>query len=545
MPERRAGNSLFLMYTKIMKKFTLILLLHCAVVSYSLAQAKTRRLPSIINHPSFNLSAPYISLDGNAILFISDDGEDGSLVVSYSSRETDWVQPVNLPKHVNHRITFLPGYALSADGKKLFFTAAKSPIIGGYDIMTADLKGTTWSEPQNLGVPINSKTNDGAPSFTPDNSAIYFMRCDKMNQVLASGCKIFSSKKKPNGQWEEPVTLPASINTGNSQTPRIMADGATLIFSSDKIGMSKGGMDLYITRFKDGNWTNPVPMDFVNTEKDDQFVSVTALGRYLIKDVPGSRKTTELVEFLIPNEIRPKGVMKVEGYVKGPDNTAVPAYIAVTDISTNKRVYSGRPNAEGNYMLYLMEGSRYEMSVDPEQSNMTYFSRQLDLTGEKILQKERVNVILRAPAAGDELPLDLIQFKRGSTQVEPVSQSELKRLVRIANANPSLLFEIQITMTGYKEDSLRSDPDFTELRMDSVITQLAEVDSLGKLSKRDTIVVRKLYHNDRTAKQAQEVLNSLVQVGGDPASFAYKTIAIPAILPDERKVTVKAVVRQK
>ncbi|MEJ7643222.1 MAG: hypothetical protein WKF87_01390 [Chryseolinea sp.] len=528
-----------------MKKFTLILLMLCAAITYTLAQANTRRLPSIINHPSFNLSAPYISLDGNAILFISDDGEDGSLVVSYSSRESDWIQPVILPKHVNHRITYLPGYALSADGKRVFFTAAKSPIIGGYDIMTSDLKGTTWSEPQNLGIPINSKTNDGSPSFTPDNSAIYFMRCEKMNQSLASGCAIFSSKKKPNGQWEEPIALPASINTGNSQTPRIMADGATLIFSSDKIGASKGGMDLFVTKLKDGNWADPIAMDFVNTAKNDQFVSVAALGRYLIKETPGSRKTTELVEFLIPEAIRPRGVMKVEGSVKASNNSPVPAYIAVTDVGSGKRVFSGRPNADGNYMFYLMEGARYEMSVDPEQNNMTYYSRQIDLTGEKILQKERVNVILGLPVAGDELPLNLVEFKPATTELKATSHSEIKRLMRIAKANPELLFEIQVSMTGYRQDSLRSDPDLTEIRIDSVVSQLAHVDSLGVLTKRDTVFTKELFHNDRTANQAQAILDFIVKTGGDSRSFSYKTMAIPASPPDERKVTVKAVARQR
>jgi hypothetical protein len=95
-----------------------------------MAQAKTRRLPSIINHPSRNCYAPYLSLDGNALLFVSNDGEDGTLTVSYTTRENDWIEPVILPKNVNHRLLYLRGFALSADGKKLYFTSTKSPIVG-------------------------------------------------------------------------------------------------------------------------------------------------------------------------------------------------------------------------------------------------------------------------------------------------------------------------------------------------------------------------------------------------------------------------------
>lgn len=528
-----------------MKKYLLIVTLILTVEGHLFSQAKTRRLPSIINHPSMNLFAPYMSFDGNALLFVCDDGEDQTLTVSYTSRETDWAKPVVLPKHVNHRLVYLPGFALNADGKRLYFTSAKSPGVGGYDIMTSELKGSTWLEPQNMAVPINSKANEGSPSFTTDGNNIYFMRCDKMDQNSASGCKIFASKKKPNGQWEEPRELPSTINTGNSQTPRIMADGETLIFSSDKLGNSKGGMDLYVTRFKNGSWTDPVPMDFVNTDKNDQFISVAALGRYLLKDAPGARKTSELVEYLIPNDLRPRGVIKIEGTVKDSFNAPISSYISVTDLSTGKRAYTGRPNADGSYMFYLMEGTTYEMSVDPEQSNVSFFSRLFDLTSDKIPQKERVNVILKKPEAGDELPMGMIAFKDQSAQLMPSSEPEIKRLMRLAKSNPQFLFEIEITMNGYMEDSVSINSELTEIRIDTLKTQIASIDSLGETSPKDSIRLKTIYHNDRTLKQAQSILDYIVKLGGDANRFSLKGTAIPVAAPEERRLAVKVLVRAK
>ena len=69
-----------------------------AFSAHAVAQAKTRRLPGVINHPSRNCYAPYISFDGNALLFVSNDGEDGILTVSYTTRETDWIEPVDTSK---------------------------------------------------------------------------------------------------------------------------------------------------------------------------------------------------------------------------------------------------------------------------------------------------------------------------------------------------------------------------------------------------------------------------------------------------------------
>lgn len=163
----------------------------------------------------------------------------------------------------------------------------RPPGVGGYDIQVSELKGTTWGDPQNFGLPINTRGHEACPSFTTDGNTIYFMRAEKMDQNKAENSKIFTAKKRSNGQWEEPVELPASINTGNSQAPRIMADGETLIFSSDKMPGNKGGMDLYVSRLQNGTWSNPVALDFTNTDKDDEYVSVNALGRYLLRDSPG------------------------------------------------------------------------------------------------------------------------------------------------------------------------------------------------------------------------------------------------------------------
>lgn len=528
-----------------MSKFVCFFLLILIPCSSIFGQSQTRRLPGIINHPSFNLFAPYISHDGNALLFVSDTGEDGALTVSYTSRESDWSQPTELPKNVNHRLVYLKGFALSADGKKMYFTSTKSPVVGGYDIMTSDLKGKAWTEPQNLMLPINSKTNEGCPSVTSDGSTLYFMRCEKMDQRTASACKLFRADKKSNGHWGEPKELPANVNTGNSQTPRIMADGETLIFSSDKMPSSKGGMDLYMTRNSNGSWTDPVALDFVNTESDDQFVSVAALGRYLIKEAPGARKNSELIEFLIPDALRPKGMMKIEGTVTGEDNQPMPSYITITNLDNGKRVYSGRPAADGSYFVYIQEGSKYEISIDPEQSKFTYFAKHFDLTTDKIPQREKVSATLKTPVPGDELLLNAVQFKPSSSELEPTSETEIKRLVRFVKANPQLNFEVQVLLNGYEEDSIRSSPDLTEVVMDSIHLKVDDIDSLGQLYKKDTVVTKARYHNDRTQAQANSIVEYLVKLGTNRDNLIIVTNAIPAVLPEDKKLTIKTVARAK
>jgi hypothetical protein len=528
-------------------RYILVAFCVLSVSSNVFAQAKVRKLPNSINHPSINVFSPYVSADGNSLVYISDNAEDNILTPFYTFREgsSDWRTPQVLPKIIYSSLSFLRGYSLSADGKKILYSTMKSPGVGGFDLWWSEWKGSTWSEPANFFIPINSKGHEGSPSLTTDGNTLYFMRCEKMDQSKADNCKIFKASKKPNGQWDEPVELPTQINTGNSQAPRIMADGETLIFSSNKMETGKGGMDLYMTRLINNSWSKPIPLDFVNTEKDDQYVSVTALGRYLLRDSPGARKS-ELVEYLIPNELRPKGMMKLEGKITSGSMPLAPSYISVVDLVTNKRIHSSRPAADGSFLIYLREGTRYELSIDPEQNNVSYFAKVFDLTSDKIPQVERFNATLKPLNVGDELALEMIAFKPGSSNIDMnASANELKRFLRLANGNPSMKFEFQILLNGYKEDGIRSDVDLTELVYDSIQTQYEKIDSLGQPYQRDTVMVKTRYHNDRTHAQAKALIDYFVKQGVSETRFSYRVNAIPATLPEDKKLTVKAIVRAK
>lgn len=490
-----------------------------------------------------NVFAPFISLDGSSILFTSDYADEGTLIY-FSQRESgDWKMPVDLPRHLNTRLNFSKGYSLSPDGKTVYLTSNKSGGVGGFDMWASDLKGSTWSELRNLFLPVNSKSNEGCPTFTTDGNTMYFMRCDKMDNQKADKCKILVSRKKATGQWEEPTELPATINTGNSQTPRIMADGETLVFSSDKISPNKGGMDLYVTKLRNGVWGNPMPMDFVNTEKADQFVSAQANGRYLLKEAPGKLKS-EVVEYLIPDELRPRGVMKVEGTVKDVKGAPTAGYISVTELFSNKRIFTGKPSADGSFFFYLLEGGAYELSVDHEQSSYTYFSKQYDLLENAVLRNDKVNIVLKEIAAEDEMSLEALRFKPNSIELETAT-TELRRLSRLMKSSPNLNFEIQVLLAGYAEDSVQLNPDLTEVVVDSTTLILEKIDSLGQLTTRDSLVIKTRYHNDRTEKQANVIIDQLVAMGVERRNLTLFVNARPEEIIENKKTTIKLVARRR
>lgn len=511
------------------------------------AQNKVNHYAAPINHPSINVSAPYVSLEGNSMLFVSDNAEDNVLTVFWSTKPdgVNWKQPVMLPKTLNGRLNFLRGFSLSADGRQTYISTTKGGGLGGYDLYVADLKGTYWGEPANVGQPVNSKENEACASLTTEGTTMYFMRCTKMDANTASGCRIMvATRRSVSDRWQPPVELPSNINTGNSQAPRIMGDGESLIFSSDQMG-GKGGMDLFITKREGTNWRKPVPLDFANTQGDNEFVSANSLGRYLVTEV--SEKTaTQLVDVLFPAELKPKAVMKVEGRVQGPANLASP-YVNLVDRATQARLLTVRPTKEGAFVLYLIEGKVYSVVIDPEEDNFTFFSREFDLTGEKISTLEKLEATLKPVVAGDAIELAGVQFKDHSSEMTEASKAELRKVARMIGGAPSLKFNLEVNLYGYQRDSLQSNPDLTEIISDTLHFTVTKTstDSTGAVTTEttDSLAVKHTYHNDRTQHQALEVVNYLIEQGV-PANRISPASRLFQAIPEERKTKVRIIARQ-
>lgn len=524
-----------------MKPQSTALLILLFAASSAAGQAKMRKMANNLNHPAINNYAPFISLDGNSMVYVADLGEDHALTMAYTTRQgVNWKDPVMLPKLVNNKLNFLKGFALSPDGKTLYISNQRTNGMGGYDLYASRLIGANWEEPVNMLLPANSKSNEACPSLSLDGSTFYYMRCEKMDANRAEACRILQMKKKPNGQWDNPVELPAHINTGNSQAPRIMSDGETLIFSSDKLKPSKGGMDLYVTRLVKGEWSQPQPLDFVNTSGDDGFVSSTSSGMYLLKESLGQR-SSELVEFLFPPETRPKGTMRIDGQLAGPPDLSA-AYVTVYNLDDQVKVFTTQPAKDGTFLTYLTYGHRYEVAVEPAIDHFTFFSRTFDLHGEDNAMIEKLNVVLTPTESDAVLDLEGIQYEPSTSNLKPTSRQEVDRLVRLMRSNPNKSFAIEVTLYGYQEDSLRSSPELTETAYDTTrIPVTYPLDSVTTAT-RDSLVIKSRYHNDRTLGQARALAAALVREGIPAGKLACSGSAIKEALPEKRRTEVQVIV---
>jgi hypothetical protein len=123
------------------------------------------------------------------------------------------------------------------------------------------------------------------------------------------------------------------------------------------------------------------------------------------------------------------------------------------------------------------------------------------------------------------------------------SKAELRKVVRLINGSPSLKFNVEVSLYGYMEDTVRSNPDLTEVRYDTVgLVKLILPDSL--MEALDSTVVMTRYHNDRTQQEALEIVNYLIEQGV-PANRVMPSTKVYEAVPEERKTLIKLTARQQ
>lgn len=154
---------------------------------------------------------------------------------------------------------------ITADGKRLYFISNR-PVEGAaepnLDIWLMEKSGNDWTEPRNMGAPINSPANEWFPTLTKDGT-IYF---GSERPGGRGRCDIYCARVV-NGQYEAAENLGEAINTQFSEfEPLIALDESYLIFAAVGRQDGKGQFDLFVSYRRDGAWTKAANMgDKINT----------------------------------------------------------------------------------------------------------------------------------------------------------------------------------------------------------------------------------------------------------------------------------------
>lgn len=191
-------------------------------------------------------------------------------------------EPLNLGWHNDY---WVGAMCFSSDKKTLYFVGIDYP--GGYgrgDIYKSEFIDNQWSEPMNIGKPVNSATMESQPCISADGKELYFVRDTKNYKSNIYYSRYF------HGEWTTPQAV-ASVNTRfGEMAPFLHPDGRMLFFASEgHNGM--GGYDIFVCRrLLNGTWSEPVNLGTpVNTEKNEISFVVSADGKkcYVSSDRDG------------------------------------------------------------------------------------------------------------------------------------------------------------------------------------------------------------------------------------------------------------------
>lgn len=137
--------------------------------------SEPKRLNGFINSPYLE-SAVSLSSDGSRLYFVSDrlDGYGGTdIYVSQKNKRGEWGEAVNLGATINTPANEEDVF-ISQNGH-LYFSSDGHAGMGDLDVYrsTLDVATGAWSEPLNLGYPINSVENDFYFVLSGDEKTAY------------------------------------------------------------------------------------------------------------------------------------------------------------------------------------------------------------------------------------------------------------------------------------------------------------------------------------------------------------------------------------
>ncbi len=218
--------------------------------------------PMVEINTSDNEGAQALSADGRLLFFTACNRVDGygSCDIYYSVYNgKSWSKPGNCGNVINSS-NWDGQPSISSDNRFLYFSSGRPGGKGKKDIWRAELFEMSsngvlkWAKPENLGEKINTEGDEISPFIHPNNKTFYFASDfhTGMGQL-----DLFQAGIGTDGSFTEPVNLGFPINTfANEQGLNIFSDGKTAYFASQRV--PGFGMDIFTFQLPEELHTEPV-----------------------------------------------------------------------------------------------------------------------------------------------------------------------------------------------------------------------------------------------------------------------------------------------
>ncbi|MBL7893212.1 MAG: OmpA family protein [Bacteroidia bacterium] len=258
-------------------------------------------------------STASLSFDERSLYFVSNRKGglgDRDIYISRKDEKNRWAKPLNIGVPINTQYGE-EGVFIHPDGKTMYFSSQGHNSMGGYDIFKSTLVNGIWTEPENLGYPINTADDD-----------VFFA-------ISASGKHGYYSSFNASGYGEKDIYM---ITFLGDEKPMVMNNEDNLLASAAEpvkervIAAAVEIKSAQITILKgvitDEKTGQPVEaaIELVDNEKNEviaNFNSNSTSGKYLVS---------------LPSGKNYGIAVKAEGYLFHSENITIPASAAYQEI---------------------------------------------------------------------------------------------------------------------------------------------------------------------------------------------------------------------
>lgn len=375
------------------------------------------------NDKEYSVGHPSLTKDAKTLYFASDKpGGYGGVDLYMCTREIGgaWSAPINLGPKINTSGDEMFPY-ISEEGT-LFFASNGHGGLGGLDVYSTNPvktgKQSGWTEPENLGYPINTNSDDFGYILSPDNKTGYF--CS--NRPGGQGDDdIYSFVKKG-------VILNGMVYDAATGLP---IEGAEVVMKEEETerGRAKSG--------KEGEFSFPA------IPHHKYKFNATHDGYLPAEVVTDVKEKPDLVK--IPMVAEGGITLEVTVIDKKTRDPLEGSKIKITNLKTNKDEFCSA-NKEGKCSFTLDPETNYRLEAsketgDPETKYLTVTATQstngkrAPTTLYSVLELERVK-------KGIAIKIENIYYDLDKWYIRPDAAKELDKLVKVLKDNPTIEIEL-------------------------------------------------------------------------------------------------------
>ena len=186
-----------------------------------------------------------LTQDLNTLYYAADYNQKGYGrydIYKVSKTKKGWSEPKNVGKNINSDY-WDSAPSIAPDNQALYFCSNRTGGYGGIDIyVTYKNEKGFWEEAVNMGPTINTAGDEQAPFIHADNKTLYF---SSNGWPGFGGSDLFVSRKKIDGAWSNPLNLGYPINTFENEGSIAVAGGGTDAYIASDRADSRGSLDIY------------------------------------------------------------------------------------------------------------------------------------------------------------------------------------------------------------------------------------------------------------------------------------------------------------